>query len=166
MPPGLQKVLNEKKDFAQLEDFNRGVSDEDYQKEYFKNLNDPERAQRRAEIKAKKEREKNAIDAPAGPLTKEKIKEINKIENWADNDALSTLYKLISDNDSDRLGLILQQQPAIAHMRSKDGRGPMFWAHEHGRTTMIKILKSHGVSEKLRDKDGMTALDLSSSGEL
>ena len=165
-PPGLQKVLNEKKDFAQLEDFNRGVSDEDYQKEYFKNLNDPERAQRRAEIKAKKEREKNAIDAPAGPLTKEKIKEINKIENWADNDALSTLYNLISDNDSDRLGLILQQQPAIAHMRSKDGRGPMFWAHEHGRTTMIKILKSHGVSEKLRDRDGMTALDLSSSGEL
>ena len=52
MPPGLQKVLNEKKDFAQLEDFNRGVSDEDYQKEYFKNLNDPERAQ----IKAKKVR--------------------------------------------------------------------------------------------------------------
>lgn len=50
MPPGLQKVLNEKKDFAQLEDFNRGVSDEDYQKEYFKNLNDPERAQ----IKAKR----------------------------------------------------------------------------------------------------------------
>jgi len=31
-PPGLKEILDKKKDFAQLEDFNRGASDEDYQK--------------------------------------------------------------------------------------------------------------------------------------
>lgn len=37
-PPALQKILKEKKDFAQLEDFNRGTKDEDYQKQYMENL--------------------------------------------------------------------------------------------------------------------------------
>jgi dolichyl-diphosphooligosaccharide--protein glycosyltransferase len=37
-PPALQQVLAEKKDFAQLEDFNTESSDTEYQKEYFENL--------------------------------------------------------------------------------------------------------------------------------
>jgi dolichyl-diphosphooligosaccharide--protein glycosyltransferase len=34
-PPALLKVLGEKKDFAQLEDFNVKSNDEEYQKQYF-----------------------------------------------------------------------------------------------------------------------------------
>ena len=38
-PPGLQKVLKEKKDFKQLEDFNaKTEADEEYQKKYFEHL--------------------------------------------------------------------------------------------------------------------------------
>ena len=38
-PPALEKILGEKKDFAQLEDFNKGdSSDKKYQDEYFENL--------------------------------------------------------------------------------------------------------------------------------
>jgi dolichyl-diphosphooligosaccharide--protein glycosyltransferase len=37
-PPALKKILEQKKDFAQLEDFNRGSSDAEYQKQYFENL--------------------------------------------------------------------------------------------------------------------------------
>jgi dolichyl-diphosphooligosaccharide---protein glycosyltransferase len=37
-PPALEKILTEKRDFAQLEDFNRKVTDEEYQKQYFENL--------------------------------------------------------------------------------------------------------------------------------
>jgi dolichyl-diphosphooligosaccharide--protein glycosyltransferase len=41
-PPALQKILKEKKDFAQLEDFNVKSNDadyqNDYQKQYFENL--------------------------------------------------------------------------------------------------------------------------------
>jgi dolichyl-diphosphooligosaccharide---protein glycosyltransferase len=37
-PPALEKILSEKRDFAQLEDFNRKVTDEEYQKQYFENL--------------------------------------------------------------------------------------------------------------------------------
>jgi dolichyl-diphosphooligosaccharide--protein glycosyltransferase len=39
-PPALEKILAEKKDFAQLEDFNnKDNSDAKYQEEYFENLN-------------------------------------------------------------------------------------------------------------------------------
>ena len=38
-PPALQKVLAEKKDFSQLEDFNKKENDdEEYQRQYFENL--------------------------------------------------------------------------------------------------------------------------------
>jgi hypothetical protein len=35
--------------------------------------------------------------------------------------------------------------PLYAHVRSKDERGPMWWAHEHSRPKMISLLKSLGV---------------------
>lgn len=35
-----------------------------------------------------------------------------------------------------------------------------WWAHEHGRTEIISLLKKAGVSEKRRDKDGITPLEL------
>ena len=57
------------------------------------------------------------------------------------------------------LAELFAQTPAFAHIRSSDGRGPMWWAHEHGRPYIVKLLKSYGVSEKLRDKNGMTPLD-------
>ena len=38
-PPALQKILKQKKDFKQLEDFNvKGEDDSEYQKAYFENL--------------------------------------------------------------------------------------------------------------------------------
>ena len=38
-PPALIPILNRKKDFAQLEDFNRGEADDEYQQKYHEGLN-------------------------------------------------------------------------------------------------------------------------------
>ena len=37
-PPALRKILKDKKDFGQLEDFNVKATDEEYQRQYFENL--------------------------------------------------------------------------------------------------------------------------------
>lgn len=44
-PPGLIPILNRKKDFAQLEDFNRGPGDDEYQQKYHEGLNNRQRKQ-------------------------------------------------------------------------------------------------------------------------
>ncbi|KAL7480004.1 hypothetical protein ACHAW6_005716 [Cyclotella cf. meneghiniana] len=160
-PPGLQKVLSEKKDFKQLEDFNsKTEADDEYQRKYFEHLSDPEKAKRRSEVRARKQRE-SAVSGGgiAAALTKEQIKKLN--QKWEDNDITSRLFNIIHTGDFESLEFVLENQPSYAHIRSKDGRGPMWWAHEHGRKRMVSLLKSLGVSEKLRDKDGITPLDIS-----
>ena len=153
-PPGLQKVLREKKDFKQLEDFNaKTEADDDYQRKYFEHLNDPQKAARRAQRKEKKDAEDKKTT-----LSENDIKEINM--KWEDNDITSALFGFVRDNDVYSIKSIVESTPQYAHMRSKDGRGPMFWAHEHGRKEIVSLLKSIGVSEKLRDKDGITPLEL------
>jgi len=161
-PPGLQKVLAEKKDFKQLEDFNsKSDADDAYQKQYFEHLSDPEKAKRRAEIKARKQQQAEAGKRDSAPaLTKMQIKELN--QKWEDNEVTSRLFSIISMGDYDSFEFLLENYPTYAHYRSKDGRGPMWWAHEHGRPRMIHLLKSRGVSEKRKDKDGITPLDISS----
>lgn len=51
-PPGLIPMLTRKKDFAQLEDFNRGAADDEYQLKYHEGLT--QRQKQQAQAKAKK----------------------------------------------------------------------------------------------------------------
>lgn len=97
------------------------------------------------------------------PLTKSQIKQLN--ERWEDNEATTKLYEIIKMNDLDSLAIVVDQQPILVHLRSKDGRGPMWWAHEMGRKGIVSFLKTHGVSEKLRDKDGITPLDIADAAD-
>lgn len=71
----------------------------------------------------------------------------------------SLLYQLIAEDKFAELREVFIQQPQLAHIRSEDGRGPMFWAHEHGRTKMIEMLKKLDVSEERTDANGRTPLD-------
>jgi dolichyl-diphosphooligosaccharide---protein glycosyltransferase len=125
---------------------------------------DPKKAHRRADVRERKEREAGGdrplenIEVPSTGLTKQIIKEIN--QQWDDNSITSNIFDLIKMNDVENFKILLDSQPAYAHIRSKDGRGPMWWAYEHGRKEIIKQLKQQEVSEKLRDKDGITPLDL------
>ena len=81
-------------------------------------------------------------DAPAPPpLTKDQIRDIN--QRWEDSQITSKLFHLIQTNEVGMIEKALKNQPSYAHVRSKDGRGPMWWAHEHGRKAVIKLLKSH-----------------------
>mmetsp|Transcript_32113 Transcript_32113/g.78249 ORF Transcript_32113/g.78249 Transcript_32113/m.78249 type:complete len:975 (+) Transcript_32113:292-3216(+) len=156
-PPALQKVLAEKKDFAQLEDFNRGSADDEYQKQYFENLNKkgghvPDRS--------------DPASAGGGPQ-KKSFKKLSKVtidsinEDWEDNEKTSMMWEVIKDANIYEFVELLQDQPELAHIRSEDGRGPMFWAHEYGRPKMADILKQLGVSEDRTDKDGVKPTDIS-----
>lgn len=154
-PPPLKKILASKKDFQQLEDFNKGNTggDDEYTKQYLGNL--------LGEKQGLGDRPKDASGNIPKPvkLTPEEIDTIN--EHWENNDITSKLWESISGNHYDVLKTALKQQPQIAHLRSQDGRGPMWWAHESGNKRIVDLLKKYKVSETRTDSNGISPLEIS-----
>mmetsp|Transcript_17670 Transcript_17670/g.40543 ORF Transcript_17670/g.40543 Transcript_17670/m.40543 type:complete len:990 (+) Transcript_17670:39-3008(+) len=153
-PPALEKILAEKKDFAQLEDFNRESSDAEYQKQYFENLNKKGRAREADQAHLADPNRGHKLTL----LKEEDIAEVNKV--WVDNQQTASMWEIIKEEDGREFMELLALNPHLAHVRSKDGRGPMFWAHEFGRPEMIDILKKLGVKEDLADANGIKPTDI------
>ena len=156
-PPGLSDILSRKKDFAQLEDFNREDADEEYQKQYFENLNNPEKAaararQRERENKMKENEDDESAESP--PRAE------SRYNTWKDTEDTTLMWTLISNNQVEELKMWLQDDPTIAFIRSRDGRGPMWWAFEKRNEDITKILMKAGVPHTDRDAKGLSPVDL------
>ncbi|KAL7566257.1 hypothetical protein ACA910_011317 [Epithemia clementina (nom. ined.)] len=164
-PPALEKILKEKKDFRQLEDFNaKREDDSDYQREYFDNL-----LNRKTQTAPKKQ-----MAAPAPTTLELKTQDLNNFkneiddedidiinENWENTPLTTMMWELIAENNFEEFYKIIQENPSLVHVRSEDGRGPMWWAHEYGRGKMVQIMKQLKVREDRTDEKGMTPLDVS-----
>jgi dolichyl-diphosphooligosaccharide--protein glycosyltransferase len=161
-PPGLSDILSSKTDFAQLEDFNRDGSDEEYQKQYFEMLNNPQKAAAKAR---QLERETKMLDNPndnSEPPPRDSTKKgVDEIYNtWDDTEDTTLMWTLISNDQVDDLRMWLEEDPTIAFIRSRDGRGPMWWAFEKRNEDITKILMKAGVPHTDRDAKGLTPVDL------
>ena len=42
--------------------------------------------------------------------------------------------------------------PLAAHVRAADGRGPLWWAHEHKNEEAIELLQAAGCDEEAQDR--------------
>ncbi len=71
------------------------------------------------------------------------------------------MWEIIKNGAIQEFIELLTEQPELAHIRSEDGRGPMWWAHEYGRPNMISILQQLGVSADRTDSKGMKPTDIS-----
>jgi len=155
-PPGLQHILSRKKDFAQLEDFNSADADEEYQKRYFEAMNDPAKAARNALLSERRERaKKRKVEEK---LTKDKADEI--YNKWQDTEDTTLMWNLIAADKVNALQQWLDEEPAMAFLRSKDGRGPMWWAFEQRNEEITKLLMNLGVPHTDKDSKGLTPADL------
>jgi dolichyl-diphosphooligosaccharide--protein glycosyltransferase len=147
-PPALKKVLTIKKDFRQLEDFNAKGKNEDgdYQKQYMEGVHGGFKA-------ATKPRQLEV-------LSDDEIDIINDESEWGDNESTTELWQLISENKYKDLLELLLKNPGLAHIRSSDGRGPLFWAYENNQKDIIRALKSMGVDDTRKDAKGIMAKEL------
>jgi dolichyl-diphosphooligosaccharide--protein glycosyltransferase len=165
-PPGLGEILASKTDFAQLEDFNRGTSDAEYQKEYFAALNNPNEASRKARDFEREENHKKRLESGSNdnedPKDKtQKKKAVDEIYNtWEDTEDTTLMWTLISSNQVEELKLWMEEDPTVAFIRSRDGRGPMWWAFEQRNEEITKMLMKAGVPHTDRDSKGLTPVDL------
>jgi len=155
-PPGLSKILSGKKDFQQLEDFNRGnAGDEEYQKRYFEDLADPNKAREKVLSRERSEA------VAGGEEAAQETKNVDEIYNtWEDTDDTTRMWKLISSNSYDELKTWLDEKPYKAFVRSRDGRGPMWWAFEQRNEQITNLLMKAGVPHTDKDAKGLTPVDL------
>lgn len=105
----------------------------------------------------KKTPEKKEKPRKPQKLSPEEIEMFN--EAWENNELTSRLWEMISRNELEEFKELMRNNPAAAHVRSEDGRGPMWWAHEYKRTGIIEVLRKMKVSEKRTDQNGKTPLD-------
>lgn len=162
-PPALEPVLNSKKDFAQLEDFNTEKKDEEYQKAYFDNLNNPNKANKnrppspKKQTISKEEYEQKLMDAKA-KLSPQAIEDANAM--WADTSETTMMWEFINNRNIGDLRTWLLSNPLMGFIRSADGRGPMWWAYENRNMDVAMLLTKLGVPNNLKDKYGQTPIDL------
>ena len=162
-PPALNEVLSRKKDFAQLEDFNKNENDDEYTKKYFENLHNPQKAKRAAEQAAKEGATAAAAasNTPGASVPKPTQAEIDAVYNkYEDSDESTLMWQLVSQNNIAELEAWLEREPIMAYLRSSDGRGPMWWAFENRNQEIVKFLMKLGVPIQDADKSGKTPVQL------
>jgi len=169
-PPALNEILSRKKDFSQLEDFNKKDQDDEYTKKYFENMNDPDKAKQQAFKEMAKERKKQQktsrkrlgddddlqakIKEWKEQLTEEAIKE--KYSKHQDTEETTEMWKFVNAGMVEEIVTWIENDPIVVHMRSGDGRGPMWWAYEAKQRDIIYLLKEMGVPKNDKDAYGFT----------
>lgn len=168
----LWNLFLERRDFAQLEDFNAKKKDDEYQKAYFENLNKktkiiktdkPQPNTEEQQLKPKvKEISTDQFDKlmkeARDKLTSEDIALANS--RWEDTEQTTRMWEIVSQKKIAELQNWLLLDPSAAFIRSSDGRGPMWWAYENRNMPVAVLLTKMGVRNDLKDKDGKTPLDM------
>ena len=70
------------------------------------------------------------------------------------------MLTLINQNQVDDIRRWLEEDPSAAFIRSRDGRGPMWWAFQQRNEEITKLLMKAGVPHTDRDAKGLTPVDL------
>lgn len=86
-------------------------------------------------------------------------------EEWANNEQTTTMWQLIDQNDLMGLKQLIAADPDIAHIRSEDGRGPLFWAYEYERYDIVQFLLDNGAEATAVDARGITPIGLMGKDE-
>ena len=178
-PPALSKLIARRKNFAQLEDFNTGGGNKEYTKEYMARMAGekgpsarPTKTPSKEKAKARPKPEPDFDDAddaeaedaaakakarqamPKKLTPKRRSKKWVEQVPWEDTEQTSMMFQLLEKNDLSTLNEWLETQPDAVHMRSADGRGPLFWANEFKNADAVKLLKKFKVRDDVVDKNG------------
>ena len=95
---------------------------------------------------------KKKIDA----LPKETKQEVQQLE------VLSSFFEQMSkfETSLDSAIKASEKEPEVVHIRSGDGRGPLWWAYEHKNKKIVKLLKKHGADKNALDSEGKKPKDM------
>ena len=99
----LRSTLDGRRNFAQLEDFNRGGGNSEYTKQYMARMN--------GEMSQEDLDSQIQYLAAYAPRSKSDAK-------WEDTDLTSQMWSIVKNNDLRTMRALLEAAPNIAHVRS------------------------------------------------
>ena len=73
---------------------------------------------------------------------------------WRNTKYTTKLWNMIHEKDYDGIKEWIEREPEVVHIRSGDGRGPLWWAYEHKNKKTVKLLKKHGADKNAIDSEG------------
>ena len=80
-----------------------------------------------------------------------------KAAKWEDTDEVAEFKTLIEAGDLDAVDTAVKGNPDLVHLRSADGKGPLFWAYATGNKKIRKYLTKNGCQKDVLDADGNPA---------
>lgn len=147
-PPALQWLEKKKKAFRQLEDFNRGGRDEKYYEEYM--------ARMEGRMPSTSGSSSGGADGASKGGASKKAQPAKK----AHGEALANLKRLVEADAVDEVAHLLAAKPETVKLRSADGRGPLWWAYEAGKSEMAALLLAAGADPEATDNEGIRPVEL------
>jgi len=81
-------------------------------------------------------------------------------EAFANDEETTMMWSLVDQDNLEGLKSMIAADPELVHIRSEDGRGPLFWAYEYGHKGIVEFLISAGASETAKDTTGHIPSDL------
>jgi len=182
-PPALAPLIERRINFAQLEDFNKkrdegsnryvdsymkrmegkSSSDADFfdaPRDYFEIPDDYEEEDEDEDDEDDEAFEDydHEADAAAAERQSERAQKARQAEwaQWTNNEDTTHMWSIVSSGSLDDLAAWIKYAPSVVHMRSKDGRGPLWWAFEYDQPEMVQFLVANGADEAATDSLGMT----------
>ena len=157
-PPALSGLLSQKRDFAQLEDFNKktDAEAEDYQKRYHAAMSGAKISRSSSSSKV------SAPEEDASSMAKREAARARSQDssNWRNSPDTTRMWQLINSGDLESISTWLSVDPAAAFLRSSDGRGPLWWANEFHQTQIIDLLVASGADPDATDVNGIKPGDM------
>ena len=68
---------------------------------------------------------------------------------WEDDEATSLMWQLVDRGDLAELKHLINADSDLVHIRSADGRGPLFWAYEYEAYDIVQFLLETGLFASL-----------------
>merc|ERR1740133_354533 len=79
---------------------------------------------------------------------------------WQNTADTTRLWHMIDRNDVEGLRNWINTEPYIVHLRSEDGRGPLWWAYEYNRVEILELLVLSGSDAQAKDGKGMQPVEM------
>ncbi|KAJ1454071.1 hypothetical protein M885DRAFT_566544 [Pelagophyceae sp. CCMP2097] len=65
------------------------------------------------------------------------------------------MFDLVQKSDVVELDRWIKSDPDVVHLRSADGRGPLWWAYEFQRHAVVQLLLRRGAARDAEDGRGV-----------